>query len=65
MKKQIKQEDFHWFVEKLKEEYPCVMKKRKCKKTNLDGSKRLVICTNCSFKFKIDKLVKELKEKGK
>ena len=42
------------FIKQLKEEYPCVMKKRKCIEKYKHGS--WINCTNCQFKFKIDKI---------
>ena len=46
--------DVKKFIKQLKEEYPCVMKKRKCIEKYKHGS--WINCTNCQFKFKIDKI---------
>lgn len=48
-------------IKKLKEEFPCVMKKRKCKKDYK------IICSGCKVRFKIDehfgkKLIEEVSE---
>ena len=39
----------------LKDLFPCRMKVRKCEKTNLDGSKRTLICANCRVRWKAEK----------
>jgi len=43
------------FIKRLKEEYPCVMKKRKCQK----HWKNMLVCSNCKMRWKINKLCGE------
>ena len=42
----------------INKDFPCCMKERKCEETNLDGSKKQIICSNCSFRFKVNKIIK-------
>ena len=38
----------------MRKEYPCCMRIRKCKKKNLDGTNKKIICVSCKFIFKLN-----------